>query len=65
MGNAGGWGANESLKRRILPYLPITNNYINKVLNIEAVSLNSIEVNTVPNFPRTIQATIRLQEFEY
>lgn len=47
------------------PYLPITNKYINQVLNIEAVSLNNIQINTLPNFPRTIQATIRLQDFEY
>lgn len=50
---------------KFTPYLPITNNYINQVLNIEAVSLSSIQISTVPNFPRTIQATIRLQDFEY
>ena len=50
---------------KFTPYLPITNNFINHVLNIEAVSLNSIQINTVPNFPKTIQATIKLQEFDY
>ena len=50
---------------KFTPYLPIENTFLNQVLNIEAVSLNSIQINTVPNFPRTIQATIRLQDFEY
>lgn len=50
---------------KFTPYLPITNDYINHVLNIEAVTLNSIQINTVPNFPKTIQATIKLQEFDY
>lgn len=50
---------------KFTPYLPIENNYINHTLNIEAVMLNSIQINTVPNFPKTIQATIKLQEFDY
>lgn len=50
---------------KFCPYLPIENKYINQVLNIEAVSLSSIQVNTVPGFPRTLQATIRLNDFEY
>lgn len=50
---------------KFTPYLPIDNKYINQVLNIEAVSLNSISINTVPGFPKTLQATIRLTDFEY
>jgi hypothetical protein len=50
---------------KFCPYLPIDNKYINQVLNIEAVSLSSIQINTVPGFPRTLQATIRLTDFEY
>jgi hypothetical protein len=50
---------------KFCPYLPITNKYINEVLNVEAVGLNSIQINTVPGFPRTLQATIRLTDFEY
>lgn len=50
---------------KFTPFLPIHNDYINYVLNIEAVSLCSIQVSTVPNFPRTLQATIKLQEFDY
>ena len=50
---------------KFTPFLPIENNYINQVLNIEAVTLNSIQINTVPNFPKTLQVVIRLRDFEY
>ena len=50
---------------KFTPFLPIHNNYINYVLNVEAVSLVSIQVTTVPNYPKTLQATIKLQEFDY
>lgn len=50
---------------KFTPFLPIHNDYINYVLNIEAVSLVSIQIQTVPNYPKTLQATIKLQEFDY
>lgn len=50
---------------KFTPFLPIHNDYINYVLNIEAVSLVSYNITTVPNYPRTLQCTIRLQEFDY
>lgn len=50
---------------KFTPFLPIHNDYINYVLNIEAVSLVSYNIATVPNYPRTLQCTIRLQEFDY
>lgn len=50
---------------KFTPFLPIHNDYINHVLDIEAVSLNSIEIATVPDYPKTLQATIRMQEFDY
>lgn len=50
---------------KFTPFLPISNNYINNVLNIEAVALNAISIETVPGFPRLIQATLKLQEFAY
>lgn len=50
---------------KFTPFLPIHNDYINYVLNIEAVSLVSYQVSTVPNYPRTLQVTIRLQDFDY
>lgn len=50
---------------KFTPFLPIHNDYINYVLNIEAVSLVSYNISTVPNYPRTLQCTIRLQEFDY
>lgn len=50
---------------KFTPFLPIHNDYLNYVLNIEAVSLVSYNISTVPNYPRTLQCTIRLQEFDY
>ena len=50
---------------KFTPFLPIHNDYINYVLNIEAVSLANITINTVENFPRTLQVTITLQDFDY
>ena len=50
---------------KFTPFLPIENDYLNYILNIEAVTLDSIQINTVPNFPRTIEAVIKLKEFDY
>lgn len=50
---------------KFAPFLPIKNDYLNLVHNIEAVSLVSYQVTTVPNFPRTLQVTIKMQEFDY
>ncbi len=50
---------------KFCPFLPITNEYINNTLNIEAVALSSLYISTVPNFPKCIAATIQLVEFNY
>ena len=50
---------------RIVPFLPITNTYINDVLRVDAVSMLSFSCDTVPNFPKLIKATLQLTEFEY
>lgn len=50
---------------KLTPFLPIHNSYINDVLGIEAVSMVSYSVSTVPNFPRTLQVSITLQEFDW
>ena len=50
---------------KFAPYLPIDNRYINEVLNVEAVNLLSFSVQTVPEFPKLMQATLLLQEFNY
>ena len=50
---------------RLTPFLPIHNTYINDVLGIEAVSLVNYTISTVPNFPRTLQVSITLQEFDW
>ena len=50
---------------KVAPYLPIENQHINDVLGIEAVSLVNLTVNTVEGFPRLLQATLTLRDFNY
>jgi hypothetical protein len=47
------------------PFLPIESYYFNKIHNIDAVTLQGLNVTTVDGFPDTLKATIELQEFEY
>ena len=49
----------------LAPYLPIENQYINDVLNIEAVSLVNFNMRTVEGYPRLLQATLTLRDFNY
>lgn len=46
------------------PFLPIDNPYINEVLDIDDVALIDISVNTVPGFPNSMSATLRLAKFD-
>lgn len=50
---------------KLTPFLPIHNKYVNEVLNIEAVALAGYTVSTVPNFPRTLQVTLTMYEFDW
>lgn len=50
---------------KFTPFLPIKNNYVNRVLNIEAVALTSYQISTVPNYPRLLKCTINMTEFNY
>lgn len=50
---------------KLTPFLPIDNAYVNEVLNIEAVSLLQLRVGTLQGFPRLLQATLVMQEFNY
>ena len=50
---------------KVAPYLPIENQFVNDVLNIEAVSLVNLNVSTVEGVPRLLQATLTLREFNY
>ena len=50
---------------KVAPYLPIENQYINDILGIEAVSLVNLNVNTVEGFPRLLQVTLTLRDFNY
>ena len=50
---------------KVAPYLPIENEFINDVLNIEAVSLVNLSVSTVEGFPRLVKATLTMRDFNY
>ena len=49
----------------VAPYLPIENQYINDILGIEAVSLVNLNIRTVEGYPRLLQATLTLRDFNY
>lgn len=50
---------------KFTPFLPIENNYINGVLNTDAVTLVNMQLTTNPSYPRMIKAVLTLQEFDY
>ena len=50
---------------KFCPFLPITNNYINQTLCIDAVTTPSLSVSSVPGFPKLVQATLTMTEFSY
>ena len=50
---------------KFIPFLPIENDYINRILNIESVSLVNLQITTTPGFPETLSAILTLQEFDY
>ena len=50
---------------KFTPYLPIENNYINNVLGIDAVTMQAININAVPNMPKMFQVQLYLNEFDY
>lgn len=59
-----GFRALESMFR-FTPYLPITNDYINRILGIDAVVLTNITVSSVPNYPKLLKSTIIMKEFNW
>lgn len=50
---------------KLAPFLPIENKYINEMLGIDAVYLINFTCNTVPNFPKLLQVTLQMAEFDY
>ena len=48
---------------RLVPYVPIDNEYINQILNVTAVCFQNISISTVPKFPKLIQCVLTLREF--
>ena len=47
------------------PFVPIENEYINRVLRIDAVTFDHISINTVDGYPRLVRVDLQLREFEY
>ena len=50
---------------KVAPFLPIENGYINDVLCIEAVSLQSIQTMNVEGFPGLVRVVLTLRDFNY
>ena len=50
---------------KVAPYLPIENQFINDVLNVEAVSLVNLNITTAEGVPRLLKATLTLRDFNY
>lgn len=50
---------------KFIPFIPIENDYVNNTLHIQAVIVENLAIKSVPNFPRLIQATIIMTEFNY
>lgn len=50
---------------KFTPFLPISNNFINQVLGIDAVVFTSLQISSVPNYPKLIHATITMTEFDW
>ena len=50
---------------KFTPFLPITNDYINKTLGIDAVVMTALQVSSVPNYPKLIHASLTMAEFDW
>ena len=47
------------------PFLPIRNDYLNRIHGITAVALSSMSISTVPNFPFALAVDIELLNFNH
>jgi hypothetical protein len=50
---------------KFVPYVPIDNEYINETLGISAVTVNNLSVKNVNGYPRLLDATLTVTEFDY
>lgn len=50
---------------KFTPFLPIENDYINRILNIDAVTLVNMQIVTNPSMPRLLTCVLTLHEFDY
>lgn len=47
------------------PFLPVRNQYLNQAWNITGVTLNSMSVSTVENFPFCVSVTLNMMKFNH
>ena len=50
---------------KFTPFLPIENDYINRILNIDAVTLVNMQIVTNPSMPRLLTCVLTMHEFDY
>lgn len=50
---------------KLTPFLPISNNFINKTLGIDAVVVTSLQISSVTSYPKLLQATLTMTEFDW
>ncbi|MCR8854896.1 hypothetical protein [Lysinibacillus fusiformis] len=50
---------------KFTPFLPIENDYINRILNIDAVTLANMQIVTNPSMPRLLTCVLTMQEFDF
>lgn len=47
------------------PFLPVENEYLNNVHNIEALTLGNFYISNIPGFPNAYKATLTMYKFNY
>lgn len=50
---------------KFTPFLPISNNFINKTLGIDAIVVTALNMSSVENYPKLIHATLTMAEFNW
>jgi len=47
------------------PFLPVRNQYLNQAWNISGVTLNSMSISTIENFPFCVSVTLNMMKFNH
>lgn len=50
---------------KFTPFLPISNNFINRTLGIDAVVVTALNISSVNDYPKLIHATLTMAEFNW